>query len=462
MNFLIRKTYVFLWSLGLLSICDAQSALQHAHISAYVIDTETGKVVFEQNSDKSLIPASCLKIVTTGAALYLLGPDFQFCTALEYDGEIDRQGHLHGNIYIVGDGDPCLGSDRVPPSLSWNQQIEEWCSAISSLGITKILGKVIGDDIKWRKPSAVPSWELEDLPSYYGAGPSALTFHENAYTLYLKSGLKKGDPAHLIRLDLPLSEIRFCNEVTTLEHTTIKDLTLFGAECCPVRYIQGSLPLSKEEFSIRGSIPNPARACANLLKASLTEKNIEVGEQSFLLNKNRRVFHRHFSPYLKDIIYALNQKSINIYAENLTRKIGELKENEGTTQAGVRAIKNFWESQNIEDCPIYMVDGSGLSRKNLITTKQLVSILLKIKNSPYFSVFFNSLPEVQENVRAKSGTMSLVKGYTGYAGKFAFAILVNQCVDAKETKEFMNEFISKLNQGLDSSNPQKLLSINSS
>ena len=98
-------------------------------ISAYAVDTETGEVVFDESSTKSMTPGSTFKIVTTATALHLLGPEYRFQTNLEYDGSI-QENTLRGNLYIRGGGDPCLGSDRL--ALSWQKQTEEWTKAVQN------------------------------------------------------------------------------------------------------------------------------------------------------------------------------------------------------------------------------------------------------------------------------------------------------------------------------------------
>lgn len=113
----------------------------HEAIAVYAVDMKTGKVLLDENSETSMIPASCLKLVTTGAALCLLDPTSGFKTELQYDGEI-RDGVLHGNLYIKGGGDPALGSDRF--GSTWKDQVAIWVEAISKLGIHRIEGKVIG------------------------------------------------------------------------------------------------------------------------------------------------------------------------------------------------------------------------------------------------------------------------------------------------------------------------------
>ena len=105
-------------------------SFDHAVVGIYAVDSKTGKVLVEKNSDLSLMPASCMKIITTAAALHILGAESCFETHLEYDGKIGSDGSLQGNLYIRGGGDPCLGSDRIARSLSWEKQISTWADAI--------------------------------------------------------------------------------------------------------------------------------------------------------------------------------------------------------------------------------------------------------------------------------------------------------------------------------------------
>jgi D-alanyl-D-alanine carboxypeptidase len=93
-----------------------------------------------------------------------------------------------------------------------------------------------------------------------------------------------------------------------------------------------------------------------------------------------------------------------------------------------------------------MVDGSGLSRKNLVTAKQFVCILQQMKKSDLFPIFFESLPQQVNIIKAKSGSMSLINGYVGYSGNIAFAILVNQCMDQKQMHEKIKSILNNLDQ----------------
>lgn len=421
------------------------SAWDHATVSGYAINMITGEVLIDENSDKSMVPSSCMKVVTTAAALHLLGPESRFQTDLEVDGVVE-EGILKGNLYIHGGGDPCLGSDQISSALSWEKQIEAWVEAVHKKGIKKIEGKVIGDASKWEKALAVPSWEWEDLGNYYGAGASALTFHENSYAIFFKPGKKEGDEVSVLRTEPAVLNVDFKNEVKTGPIGSGDRACIYGSEFSPIQHLRGTIPLGVNEFAIKGSIPDPAAFCANLLARALQKRGIEIGNQLISQGGKRVVVHTTYSPALSEIVYRANQKSVNLYAEHLLKKIGEVMLKEGSTSAGTKAISNYWASQKIDLSGFNMVDGSGLSRKNLITTKQLVSILLKMKKSEFFPIFFESLPQTNEQIRAKSGFMSLARGYAGYAGDVAFAILVNQCADSKVAKEKIDLFLYDLDR----------------
>jgi len=417
--------------------------VDHSIVSVYAVCSSTGKVLMDRNSELSLVPASCMKIVTTGAALHILGADNRFETHLEYDGSIDRKKTLCGNVYIRGGGDPCLGSDGISGASSWKKQIEVWADAIQKLGIQKIKGKVIGDATKWEKALAVPSWSWEDLGNYYGAGACALSFHENSYSLFFRPGDSVGENASILRTDPPLLNLKFQNEVKTGAVGSGDQACIYGSEFSSMQFVRGTIPAAVNEFSIRGAIPDPATYCADLLAKELQERGISIEEQSIEWSEKRTVFQSTYSPTIKEIVHWANQKSNNLYAEHLLKKMGEVVYKEGSTASGIKAVMAFWSSQKIDLAGFNMVDGSGLSRKNMATTKQLVEMLLKIKKTDFFPIFLASLPQ-KEFARAKSGSMSLIKGFVGYSGNVAFAILINHCSSHQVIKEKVDTFFAEL------------------
>ncbi len=416
-----------------------EDPLDHATVSCYAVHMPSGKVLIDENSDKSLVPASCMKLVTTATALHLLHPDSNFTTELAYDGFIDEKGTLQGNLYIIGGGDPCLGSFRF---VSLENQIALWSLAAIDAGIKAIKGKVFGDASKWEEAMAVPSWQWEDLGNYYGAGASALSFHENAYFLWLKSGKQLGEPVSVVRMEPEIPFLAFKNRSKTGDKGSGDNIIIYGSEFSLSQHIRGTIPLGEEAFLVKGAIPSPAFLAAELLKKDLQSRQIPVLEDYVEENTSKTVIHKTHSPDLSKIVFETNQHSINLYAEHLLKQMGE-----GSSEKGLKAVTDFWHAQKINLSGFYMADGSGLSRKNLLTTKQLVSILLFMKKGPYFSFFFDSLPK-SGDVQAKSGSMSLIKAYAGYRGDIAFAIFINQCPDGQLARKKIEEFVDSLQNSL--------------
>lgn len=425
-----------------LAFSEGDFSLEHATISVYAVHIGTGEVLIDHNSDMSLIPASCMKIITTAAALDVLGPEERFETTLEYEGRIDEQKTLHGNLYIRGGGDPCLGSLRTG---SWQKQVETWVDAVHTLGVQRIEGKVIGDASRWEAALAVPSWSWEDLGNYYGAGACALSFHENSYSLFFLPGNAVGENASIARTEPPIPMLSFHNEVKTGPRGSGDRACIYGSEFSPVQWVRGTVPLGVDEFAIKGAIPDPSAFCADVLAQALESKGIAIARREIPHGGGRIAIHTTLSPPVKEIVHWTNQRSINLYAEHLLKKMGETAYREGSTHAGVKAVRTFLEAQGIPLEGFRMVDGSGLSRQNLVTAKQFVSLLLKMKKSPLFPLFFSSLPQKEGLIQAKSGSMSLVQAYAGYAGEIAFALLANHYLDRRELDQKIALLFSRLN-----------------
>lgn len=407
--------------------------LSHASISYYAVNCKTGEVLLDFESDKSMIPSSCLKIVTTGAALDLLGPDYQFRTDIFLDGEL-KNGIVKGNIIIRGGGDPCLGSDRT--SQGWEKQIEVWTAALKEKGIKEIQGEIIGDASAWEKALAPASWAWEDLGNYYGAGASALSFNENKTTVTFRPGAHVGAPAKLLSVVPSVPSFHMQNEVTTGPVGSGDQACIYGSEYSMTHYIRGTVPAGVEEFSIKGAIPDPAQLCSELLRESLQKNGVKVLGGKFASNKALELLYTTLSPALSEIVYWTNQKSVNLYAEHLLKAVGQ-----GTMSAGLKKVAQFWRDHGVDLRGMNMMDGSGVSRKNFITARQLVAVLMKMKDSTHF---FASLPAVKPGVHAKGGSMSSIRCLTGYKGDHAFAILINHYQDLEQVKRKIDEFLDEI------------------
>jgi D-alanyl-D-alanine carboxypeptidase/D-alanyl-D-alanine-endopeptidase (penicillin-binding protein 4) len=437
-------------------------AMSAGQLGVCIMDTKTGEIISSYNSGKAMIPASTMKTVTTASALAILGENYRFKTTLEYDGIIEN-GILKGNLYLKGTGDPMLGSDEVkenelPKVANMEALLSTFLNEIRKKGITKIEGKIIGDDAYFNSTQLQPAtWQWNDLGNYYGAGPSALNFHENLYYFYFKRSNVIGSQTSIGQVTPKLPYLTFQNEVTIGKKGTGDNAYIFGAPNTYNRYVRGTIPPGTKNFKIKGSIPNPAYFAAYFLmeklemngiktkKIATTElERIREGKKS---TAERTIIYTHKSPMIKEIIARANEKSNNLYCEALLKAMGKKVKNIGTTEKGVEAVLEFWEGRGFDTKTFFMEDGSGLSARNAVSAFAMSSLMSKVaRDKNLFPPFYNSLAiggksgtvrylfrnnkAVGSRLRIKSGSIRRVRAYCGYAttksGKIvSFSIMAN-------------------------------------
>ncbi len=424
--------------------------------SMTVLDVESGEILANHQKDRGLIPASSLKVVTTSTALGILGNDFKFKTELQYDGAIDVEGVLNGNIYIKGFGDPTLGSDHFDKTLALDVLINNFVEAIQKAGIKKVNGKIIGDASFFGTLVDGRTWLWEDMGNYYGAGAWGLNLHENRYFLTFNRSLKLGAIPAIEKVEPTIPNLLHINEVRQDAKGTGDNAYIFGSVYNYTRFIRGTIPVGNKPFRIKGAIPDPPFFAAYYLMKKMEAAGIETNREATSLFEivnqegfkagERTVFYTHYSPNLKDIVTITNMKSINLYCEALLRYLGKEVKGEGSPEAGVEVILDYLKSKGFSDNSFFIEDGSGLSVFNTVSTYQMASIMRLVgQNKSLYNSFKPSLPVAARSgalrymfkgtaadgkIWAKSGGMKRVRSYTGFAetksGKLlAFSIICN-------------------------------------
>lgn len=407
--------------------------MKHAMMSLYVVETNTGKVVYKLNEQTGLAPGSTQKLFTSIAAFELLGQDFTYSTEVGYDGYF-ANGTLHGNIHIVGSGDPTLGSWRYAQTKR-DSVLNKILSALDNAGIKKIDGDIIMDDSKFSYQPLPVGWIWEDIGNYYGAGTWGINWNENQYDLQLKPGSKEGDNVEITGTNPLLYNVTITNNLKSGKPGSGDNGYIYLAPYTSNGFVEGTVPSGEKSFTLSGSIPNPPMQFGNELEALLVKQNI-VGDgkvksvKEFTTMpveiKNLSII---YSPTLDSITYWFLQKSINLYGEALIKTIAYQNSKEGSTQAGLIILKDFWSKNNIEKSALNIFDGSGLSPQNRVTTNALVTALQFAKDKNWFSSFYSALP-TYNGMHMKSGTIGGAKSFAGYhtskAGvKYTFAIIIN-------------------------------------
>lgn len=429
-------------------------SLRHGTLSVSVIDIESGQLVASHEANRSVIPASSLKVLTTATALGLLGENYTFKTELQYDGSIS-DGVLNGNLYIKGYGDPTLGSDQMEGATSLENLLLEWNNSIQKAGIRQINGSVVGDASYFESRTIAPSWQWNDIGNYYGAGPLGLNIHENLYYLHFQQTSRLGATPKVAEVSPKIPNLTIHNELRSAGRGTGDNAYIYGAPYSYIRHVRGTIPVGSGIFSIKGSMPDAPLFAADELTKVLQRYGTTVQEapssQMTLSTRNmpqrqRTTIFTKYSPALRDIVKRTNMKSINLYCENFVKTLGAEQQKKGTRDAGLQVIKNFWKNKGLDLNGFYIEDGSGLSARNAVTSYHLAKIMqLAARDSRIYKALYDSLPVGGQSgslkrmfrgtsavgkIRAKSGTLKRVRSFTGYAttraGKeVAFSIIVN-------------------------------------
>ena len=424
--------------------------MKFGHLGVCMKSLKTGKTLVSEDALKNLSPASNLKLLTTAAALSILGENYTFKTLLEYDGII-KDSILYGSIYITGSGDPTLGSDRYKGFPSYEELFSIWAKKIKEAGIKNIKGAIVADPTIFDKSVIPDHWPWGDIGNYYGAGIFGININENLYRLYFK-GFALGDSAQLIKTVPLLKGVNFLNEVKTGPAGSGDNAYVYGAPHSNFVYIRGTIPANSDQFAVRGAMPNPPLFCALSLSNVLGTKNVKTEKEPYVLLKKdpsalqRKLIYAYTSPVLREIVKQTNTYSLNLSAEVLLRASGYKKYGEGSTDAGIKAVQDFWKQKGMDTNGWFLYDGSGMSPNNGISASQLCNgLYLLSKDSVAFKTFYNSLPIAGQtgtvaklckgtagdgNVRVKSGTLSKVICYSGYVTSksgelFSFSIMAN-------------------------------------
>ena len=426
----------------------SDSSMIHASVSMCVRDADNGETIIEYNSDKSLIPASIMKLITSAVALELLGPQFNFRTTVGYTGSLNkRTGKLSGSIIIKGGGDPALGSDYFEDHYAGF--MDRWVSDIKLAGIKRVTGSVITDDSYFDFLPVPSKWLWEDLGNYYGAGVYGLSVYDNTTEIHLKTGTD----SLVVVSDITPIKYRYDYENKLVASGNTDEGYVFATPYSLKGWLSGTVPVSQEDFILKASIADPPLLTASLLSEKLVTSGISVNNEPSTFRLEKGNIPSEFipvseiiSPPLAEIIKVLNHESVNLYAENLLKELGRSFRNSGSTAAGVSVVRDFLTNTGINTDGMFIEDGSGLSPMDAINSGGLADLLIYMRNhGKYFNDYFSSLPEAgkegtlkyyfkdpafESRMRAKSGSMTRVRCYSGYFKtvsdrNMVFSILVN-------------------------------------
>lgn len=430
-----------------------QDYFVHTSTGVSLRNVATGEVVASHYGNASLIPASNLKVLTTASALAMLGPNFVFRTRLAHDGVLHADGVLEGNLYIIGSGDPSLGSPKMEGTPGLKRLLEQFRLAVQQAGIRQINGRIIADDEAFSSAANGSHWQWLDMGNYYGCGTFGLNVHENLYYLRFQQRASLGATPPVAVVEPAIPGLQFTNEVTSAERGSGDNAYIYGAPYTYRRHLRGTIPVGSGRFTIKGAIPDPPLFLAQQLANSLENIGIiaqrppaTIRQLNQSTDVERTTIFEHQSPGLAALVERTNMESVNLYAEALLRAIGFEYQQEGSVSAGLDAIKTYWTRKGLDFSGVQLYDGSGMAPRNVYPAHFMTNFLrLVYADEQVRPSFIASLPlagrsgslrnslkntAAQGRLRAKTGSLEQVRCYTGYFPNsqgtlMAFSIMIN-------------------------------------
>lgn len=420
------------------------SIATNSEASLLIADVESGRVIAARNADMAVAPASNMKLFTTGAAMRLLGPDFQFRTTVAIRGSVDPIGTLHGDVLVTGRGDPTIGS-RFHDGDS-TAVIREWARELKKAGVKTIGGNLIFDHSYFDDQWVHPTWPADQLVNWYEAPVSALSIQEGCVMVRILPS-KPGAKA-IVQLEPP-------NTILSLENTCVtgggRGIFVTRKPGTNTIVVKGNVPPRSGASEIFVTVLYPVNYFANAAHLALQREGINVQGEVLLargtMGGEWRTVAETTTP-LPIVSYVINKKSQNFYAEQLLKTIGAERKGAGSFENGSKAVAEWLVAEvGVDPGEFEQIDGSGMSRFNRASADSFVKLLRYMWRTPGRAEFVASMPYSGEDdsrlrrrlnkppyarsVYAKTGYISGVIGLSGYvhgkSGKvYAFSLLFNK------------------------------------
>jgi len=395
----------------------------------------------EINPETLLIPASVAKIVSAVSAADAVGWDYTYTTQVRAAGPI-VEGVLSGDLIVSGSGDPT-------PDGRAGDSLQVWVDALKARGLRRVEGRIIGDDDGIEEPRPARAWAWEDVGYVSGALFGALNAAENRMTVTVAPGAREGAPATLA-VDADGQDRPLVNRTAT----AAAQASFVWSEQRPgetALTIAGFVRPNEAPAKLSVSAGNPTQWFASLFRNRLIRSGIEVTGRAADVDEVQpppdrtagSVVYTHRSRPLADIVKPMLKESINLYGEAVLR-LNAAPGGPVTNDAALDGLRRRLTAWGLAADAEQIVDGSGLSRHDLITP-QALAVLLKREHELPASPLVSALPiagvdgslaarlkgtRAANNLRAKTGTMSNVRSLAGYVKtrdgeQLAVVIMVN-------------------------------------
>ncbi|MEH1815143.1 MAG: D-alanyl-D-alanine carboxypeptidase/D-alanyl-D-alanine-endopeptidase [Nostoc sp.] len=412
----------------------------------------TGPTLYSRDAQKYFTPASNLKLLTTAAALQELGANFRIRTSIYQNG--------NGVLRVVGRGDPSLS----------DTELQKLAQQLKQKGITQIQ-QLIADDSYIQGDIVNPTWQWEDVQSSDGVPVSSFILNQNIFSFKLVPQAV-GKSLQVLWIDAgEAKQWRIINQSITVPQNQPSYVNVTRELSGTVLRIQGQLATNSEESLIDLPVVDPNYYFLRRFRTALATKKITLG-QTLVVNGgvNQQEIAFVESPPLAELLAETNLNSNNLYAEALLRALAVKKtrlKNQTSADVGLEVVKASLTKLGVDPANYILVDGSGLSRRDLVTPEAFVQTLRGMAKTPTAYIYRASLPVAGKSgtlkgrfqntpaegiVQAKTGTLTGVVSLSGYmnAPKYeplVFSIIVNQSdQSATVVRQAIDEVVVLLTQ----------------
>lgn len=441
----------------------ADPILSRAHFGLHIEEAATGKVLFSRNYRSWFTPASNTKLFSSALALARLGADYRFRTRVIADGALSSEGTLQGDLRLVGGGDPTLSGRPYPyvPNAEWGNSLSglaELADQVVAKGIKEIRGHVLGDDTRYAFAPVPDGWAADDGIFGYGAPVSALLLEENTIRFSVVPGQTEGSPA-VVTSNPPVDYYTVHNEVVTVAGKGAR-IQLDRPEGSRELWLRGSIGLESTGETTLAAVDDPALYAALAFAQLLEERGVKLSQPAEALHN--RVEGQHIcqqcqllaqreSAPLATIIKVSNKVSHNLISEILLREVGAVTAAAAapaeapTVAQALEQMKKFLLEAGLDESDTFFLDGSGLSRPNLMTPEAVIKLEKHMEGLPVHAAWYESFPiggidgtlqrrfeglPAGQFVHAKTGTLMHTAGLSGYLehprlGRLRFSSFVN-------------------------------------
>lgn len=430
-----------------------------------VFAPERGRTLVALNAHRYFAPASVAKLFTTAAALDLVGPDYRFRTFVGARSRIDRSRRLLGNLWLVGGGDPDLAGCSLPYAPEEKESacdvtriLDQLAAQVAANGVEVVTGDLVVDESFFAPEPYPPSWAVGDLLWRYGAPVRALSLGDNVLTLSVEPGEQVNDRARISWE--PFSrfyDIR--NQVWTAPAGTETQLWVRRDPGSRVLEISGPIALDQSPRTLQVAVEEPGELVGELFRQALERHGVRLLGRTqvefapappFTAERTQTlpvVLAEHLSlPLVEDVTF-INKTSQNLHAEMLLRLLGlrpppdsplgprqpragqpPPRQADGSTEAGLAVLRAWLANAGVNPNDVELNDGSGLSRRNLVTPHAVVQLLKYVETQPWRPLFADSLPvagvdgtlekrmrdsPARGRLRAKTGTLGHTNSLAG-------------------------------------------------